>query len=63
MLSSGLMVSGQPRERYGETERGQRVDQRLIEKKLRGELGEHVNVDDPAAVPAGHDGLEGDRPA
>ena len=46
-----------------------RSGQRLIEKKSRGEFGEHragriersdhdMNVDGPAAVPAGHDGLE-----
>ena len=71
MRSSALAVSGRPRESAGRNRSGQRVDQRLIEKKL---LGEHragrrersnhnVNVDDASAAPAGHHGLEGDRPA
>jgi hypothetical protein len=38
MLSSALVVSGRPRKLYRS---GQRVAQRLIEKKLRGAFGEH----------------------
>lgn len=65
---------GQAARSIGRNRSGQRVDQRLIEKKLRGGFGEHragrrersnhnVTVDDASAVPAGQDGLEGDRPA